>query len=310
MSDQERFVEIDDALKRLQESIDRLEDVDVDELTTKVDSLRGELYESISRWGSVELARHEERPGTDEYIKELCSEFMELHGDRQGEDDPALIGGLALIDEIPVVIIAHRKHSCGAKDYARHHFGMAGPSGHHKAVRLMRLAEKFGRPVITLVDTPGAYPVPDAEDKGQAFSIAECIATIAGLQTPVIACVVGEAGSGGALALGFGDRLVMLENAFYSAISPEGFSSIVYGDASQKEKAAEALKGTGRDLYAGGIVDYLVREPVGGAHNDSERVVRETAEIIRRCLHEVVDSDLEDLLARRQERIKALHSPG
>jgi acetyl-CoA carboxylase carboxyl transferase subunit alpha len=170
----------------------------------------------------------------------------------------------------------------------------------------MRLAEKFGRPLVTFVDTPGAYPLPETEYKGQAFSIARCISTLASLRTPVIAAVIGEAGSGGALALGFGDRIIMLENAFYSAISPEGFSSIVYGDDSNKEAAADTLKGTGRDLFDGGIVDYLVREPTGGAHNDPASVIAETGRVIGQYLSELVALDVDELMARRGALIDRL----
>ncbi len=298
------FIDIDKALRELKDAISKIEDIDANAVTDRVDALREELYEGVSRWGSVGIARHEDRPCCDDFIEELCDDFMELHGDRSYEDDPAVRAGLAVIDGRPVVLIAHRKRSCGKKDYLNFHYGMASPSGHYKAIRMMKLAEKFGRPVVTLVDTPGAYPAPEAEYKGQAQSIARCIATLADLKTPVMACILGEAGSGGALALGFGDRVVMLENAFYSAISPEGYASIVYKDASRKEEAADALKGTAKDLLDAGIVDHLVREPVGGAHNDPERVIRETAVTIKDCLKEICAEPLDELLARRRQRME------
>ncbi len=274
MSDN-KFVEIDAALKELEDNIARLEGGP--EALRRLESLREQLYEELPRWGSVEIARHPLRPCAEDYVKALCEDFYELHGDRRYEDDPAILGGLGFVAGRPVVIVGHRKRSSGRKDFMEHRYGMASPSGHHKVIRLLDLAEKFGHPVVTLVDTPGANPVPEAEDRGQAFSIAQCLARIAAVRVPVVACVIGEAGSGGALALGFGDRIIMLENGFYSAISPEGFASIVYRDVERKAEAAEALKGTGHDLLARGLVDHLVEEPIGGAHNDPALVVGRTA---------------------------------
>lgn len=302
----DKFDEIDNALKELQESITRLEGVNTEEIAKKVNQFRVEIYEGISRWSSVELARHVERPVFDDYLGAIFTDFMEIRGDRIYDDDPAVKGGFAFLDDIPVVVIGHMKRSAGLKDYAKHHFGMASPSGHYKAMRLMKLAEKFKKPVITFVDTPGAYPVPDAEYRGQAFSIAQCISTIAGLKTPVIACIIGEAGSGGALALGYGDRIIMLENAFYSSISPEGYSSIIYGDAANKEIAADTLKGTGKDLYRDGIVDYLIEEPTGGAHNNPESVIAEASRIIRQYVKELSDMDIDELVRKRGSKIEQL----
>jgi len=305
----EKFTDIDNALKELQETISKLKGVDTAEIERKVQSFRKELYEGISRWSSVELSRHTDRPGIDDFVSTIFHDFNELHGDRIYEDDQAVLGGLAFLDDTPVVIIGHKKHTDGKKDYVRYHYGMASPSGHYKAMRLYRLAEKFRSPVITFVDTPGAYPAPEAEDRGQAFSIARCIQAIAGVRTPVIACIIGEAGSGGALALGFGDRIIMLENAFYSAISPEGFSSIIYGDASKKEKAAETLRGTGKDLYSSGIVDYLVKEPMGGAHNEPAMVISEVGKAIRQYVKELMALDPDELLRARAAFIQRLTPP-
>ncbi len=301
-----RFTDIDRALKELQESISRLRGVDTAEIGRRVDTFRRELYEGISRWGSIELSRHAQRPGTDEFIAGIFSRFTELRGDRLTEDDPAVVGGPAFLDDMPVMVVGHRRRTPGKKDYVHYHYGMASPSGHHKALRLYRLAEKFRRPLVTFVDTPGAYPVPEAEDRGQAFSIARCIQALASLRTPIVACIVGEAGSGGALALGFGDRIIMLENAFYSAISPEGYSSIVFKDPSKREQAAETLRGTGRDLYAFGIVDHLVKEPVGGAHNDPARVVRDVGSAVRAFLEELTRFPVDDLVKARSAVIERL----
>jgi acetyl-CoA carboxylase carboxyl transferase subunit alpha len=306
MKKKDKFEEIDNALKELRESISRLEGVETEEIAKKVEQFREEIYTGISRWSSVELARHTERPVFDDYVGAIFSEFMELHGDRIYEDDPAVKGGFAFLDDIPVMVIGHIKRSTRHKDYAKFHYGMASPSGHYKAMRLLKMAEKFKRPVITFVDTPGAYPAPEAENRGQSFSIAQCISTIAGLRTPVVACIIGEAGSGGALALGFGDRIIMLENAFYSSISPEGYSSIMYGDVANKEIAADTLKGTGKDLHADGIVDHLIQEPTGGAHNDPQAVIAETGRMIRQYVGELMAMDINSLVADRAANIVRL----
>lgn len=310
MKSKEKFTDIDNALKELQDTIAQLKGVDTSEIERKVEVFRKELYEGISRWGSVELSRHADRPGIDEYISGIFTGFTELRGDRHSEDDPAVIGGLAFLDEIPVMVVGHKKRSEGKKDYIHYHYGMASPSGHYKAMRLYRLAEKFKRPIITFVDTPGAYPVPEAEDKGQAFSIARCIQAVADVCTPVVACIIGEAGSGGALALGFGDRIIMLENAFYSAISPEGFSSIIYKDPSRKEKAAETLRGSGRDLYGSGIVDYLVQEPMGGAQNDPAQVIADVGKALRQYVQELVKMPVEEVIKARSAFIQRLVPTG
>ncbi|MCD6570931.1 MAG: acetyl-CoA carboxylase carboxyl transferase subunit alpha [Deltaproteobacteria bacterium] len=304
--DHDKFADIDKALKRLEHSISKLPEIDVTEIADKVKTLRRQLYNGISRWESLELARLSDRPGANEFINIIFNDFMELYGDRIYGDDPAIIGGLATLEDIPLVVIAHQKHSAKKRDYIYHHYGMACPEGHYKAIRLMRLAEKFDKPIVTFVDTPGAYPGPEAEYKGQAFSIARCISTIASVRIPVIACIIGEAGSGGALALGFGDRVIMLEHAFYSAISPEGFSSIIWDDTSNKETAADILKGTGHDLYNSGLIDYLVKEPVGGAHNDPAMVMEDTKGAIKNFLKELSSMDRKDMLDARVKKIKGM----
>ncbi len=304
--DSERFIDIDNALKELEHSIAELTDVDTSELREKVQGLREDLYRGISRWEQIEIARSFARPGTQDFIEGIFSDFMEVHGDRAYGEDPAIIGGLAILDNIPVVVIGHKKHSKNKRDYIHHNYGMAMPAGHRKAIRLMKLAEKFAKPVITFVDTPGAYPGPEAESQGQAFSIAQCISSVASIKTPVISCIIGEAGSGGALAIGFGDRIIMLEHAFYSAISPEGYSSIIFEDTSNRKKAADVLKGTGSDLLAAGIVDYLIPEPTGGAHNSPQLVIEATSKVIRYCLKELLSIDTDMLLKKRAEKIESL----
>ena len=308
-----RYADLDKALLKYDESLANAEK-NIDDKAKKSSSearklandLRKNLYSEISRWECVEIARHPARPGICEFIAGIFEDFMELHGDRALGDDPAVIGGLAFLDKRPVIVIGHKKHSTGLKNYLEHHFGMASPSGNNKAARLMKLAEKFSRPIITFVDTPGAYPDPVAEDRGQAYSIAMCVNAISSVKTPVIACIIGEAGSGGALALGFGDRMIMLENAFFSAISPEGFASIKRGDETTKEEAAEILKGTGRDLYSQGLIDYIVMEPLGGAHNDPAAVIKETGKVIRRYISELSDVDTGTLMKKRSKRIEGL----
>ncbi|MEA3223740.1 MAG: carboxyl transferase domain-containing protein [Thermodesulfobacteriota bacterium] len=302
----DKFADIDKALKRLEHSISKIPEIDVTEIAEKVKALREEMYNGISRWESVELARIFGRPGARDFIDTIFDDFIEVHGDRIYGDDPAITGGFATFGGMSLVVIASQKHSYKKRDYIQHHYGMASPEGHYKAIRLMKLAEKFDKPIITFVDTPGAYPGLEAEHKGQAFSIARCISTIASINVPVIACIIGEAGSGGALSLGFGDRIIMLEHAFYSAISPEGFSSIIWGDVSSKEIAADILKGTGRDLYEGGIVDYLVKEPVGGAHNNPAMVIEDTKKAIKGFLKELSGTDRKAMLDARREKIEGM----
>jgi acetyl-CoA carboxylase carboxyl transferase subunit alpha len=308
-----KYADLDKALLKYEESLAKAEK-SIDDKAKKSSSvarklandLRKDLYSEISRWECIEIARHPDRPGICEFIAGIFEGFMELHGDRALGDDPAITGGLAFLDKRPVIVIGHKKHTTGLKNYLEHHFGMASPSGNNKAARLMKLAEKFSRPIITFVDTPGAYPDPVAEDKGQAYSLAMCINALSSVKTPVIACIIGEAGSGGALALGFGDRIIMLENAFYSAISPEGFASIKRGDETTKEEAAEILKGTGRDLYAQGLIDYIVKEPLGGAHNDPDAVIKETGKAIRQYISELSNVDTSILMKQRSQRIDGL----
>ncbi len=308
MRSHERFTDLDKALKELEQSITKLAeaDIDVEEIAKKVKDLREEQYTGISRWERLEIARHPERPGAYEFIKSIFDEFWEVYGDRVYGDDPAIIGGLAMLEGKPIVVIGNRKRSPHKRDYAEYRYGMASPEGYHKATRLMELAEKFDKPVITFVDIPGAYPGKEAECKGQAFSIARCISTIVSARVPIVACIIGEAGSGGALALGFGDKIIMLEHAFYSSISPEGFCSIVWGDASHKEIAADLLKGTGSDLYKGGVVDYLVKEPLGGAHNNPSKVIEDTSKAIKGFLKDLISMKKEDMLKARAKRVEGL----
>jgi len=222
-----------------------------------------------SAWERVQLARHPQRPYTLDYLRLLCAEFVELHGDRRYGDDPALIGGLASLDGRTIMVLGQQKGRDTQENVVRR-FGMARPEGYRKALRLMRHAERFGLPVVTLVDTPGADPTLQAEERGQAWAIAENLAEMATLEVPIVAAIIGEGGSGGALAIGMGDRVLMLENAIYSVVSPEGCASILWKDAARAAEAAEAMQVTAPDLWRHGIVDAVVPEPPGGAHADPQ----------------------------------------
>ncbi len=234
-------------------------------LTKSIEQLRNETFENLTRWQRVQLSRHPDRPYTLDYIELMCEEFHELHGDRNVRDDPAIIGGLANIGGQSVMVIGHQK---GRKTKQRQHrnFGMANPEGYRKALRLMRMAEKFNVPVLTLIDTPGAFPGLEAEERGQGEAIARNIKEMMTLKVPVICVIIGEGASGGALGIGIGDKVLMLENSWYSVISPENCSTILWRSWEFKEQAAEALKLTAIDMNSFGLVDGIIPEPKGGAH--------------------------------------------
>src|SRR6266700_6665361 len=236
-------------------------------LEKKLAELRVEIYKRLTPMQRVQVARHPKRPYTLDYIKTMCTDFVELHGDRLFRDDPAIVGGWARLDGMSVMVIGHQKGR-DTKENLRRNFGMAHPEGYRKALRLMGLAEKFGAPVITLVDTPGAYPGLGAEERGQAEAIARNLLEMATLRSPIITAVIGEGGSGGALAVGLADRVLMFEHSVYSVISPEGCASILWRDGKQGAKAAEALRLAAPDLAQLGIVDDILPEPLGGAHRD------------------------------------------
>ncbi|MDP4117454.1 MAG: acetyl-CoA carboxylase carboxyltransferase subunit alpha [Bacteroidota bacterium] len=247
----------------------------------KVQELKEDIYKNLSRWQKVQLARHPERPYTLDYIYEMTSNFLELSGDRYFKDDKAIVGGFAMIEDKKVMIIGHQKGR-DTKSNVFRNFGMPNPEGYRKALRLMKLAEKFGKPVITLIDTPGAYPGMEAEERGQAEAIARNLFEMSKLQVPIIVVIIGEGASGGALGIGLGDRVLMLENSWYSVISPESCSSILWGSWDFKEQAAEALKLTAQDLLSQNLIDRIVPEPLGGAHTDSKAM----AQILKNVLLE------------------------
>jgi len=270
-------------------------------LEEKLAELRAEIYRGLSPMQRVMVARHPRRPYTLDYLRLVFTDFVELHGDRLFRDDPAIIGGWARLEGVTVMVIGHQKGR-DTKDNLRRNFGMAHPEGYRKALRLMRLAEKFAAPVITLIDTPGAYPGLGAEERGQAEAIARNLIEMAGLTTPIVTAVIGEGGSGGALAIGVADRVLMLENSVYSVISPEGCAAILWKDASQRERAAEALKITAEDLLALKVIDEIVPEPPGGAHADPETTAQRLGDALKRHLGELRRLRVEKLLRRREEK--------
>ena len=275
----DRQLDFEQGIGELEQQIERLQTLarqrglevgdEVRLLEAKLEQLRQHTYQNLSAVERVQLARHPKRPYTLDYVGSVFGDFVELHGDRSFRDDEAIVGGWARLDGESVMLIGHQKGR-DMKENLRRNFGMPHPEGYRKALRLMHLAEKFGRPIITLIDTPGAYPGIGAEERGQAEAIAHNLRDMARLRVPAVAVVIGEGGSGGALALGVADRVLMLENAIYSVISPEGCAAILWKSASAKDRAAEALKLTATDLSGLGVVDEVVPEPLGGAHADPE----------------------------------------
>ena len=251
----------------------------------------------------VQLARHAERPHTLDFIERLFDEFVELHGDRRFADDPAIVCGSARFHGLPIVVVGHQKgRDTNQRKYRN--FGMPKPEGYRKALRVMKLAEKFGRPIFSLIDTPGAYPGIDAEERGQAEAIAYNLREMAKLKVPVIVTVIGEGGSGGALAIGVGDQVMMLENSIYSVISPEGCAAILWKDAKQADRAATGLRLTAQDLYAEKIVDQIIPEPPGGAHRDYDKAARFLDAALTERLAEAVSCSQDERLARRYNKLR------
>ncbi|PYV27444.1 MAG: acetyl-CoA carboxylase carboxyl transferase subunit alpha [Acidobacteria bacterium] len=279
---------------------------EIERLRHQVEALRRQASGRMSdAWARVLVARHPQRPHTLDYLQLLFTDFVELHGDRRFADDPALVAGFARLQGRPVVVMGHQKGR-DTKQKLMRNFGMTNPEGYRKALRLMQLAAKFGLPIITLVDTPGAYPGTGAEERGQAEAIANNLKEIPKLAVPIIVLVHGEGGSGGALAIAVGDRVLMLENAIYSVISPESCSSILWRDWDHKQEAAGLLKLTAQDLRAFGIVDCVVPEPPGGAHLDHGRAAALLGPILTKALNELEALPTQELLRRRHERLRKL----
>lgn len=288
-------------LRRLTRERDLEVDSEIGPLEKKLEDLRREIYEELTPMQRVQVARHPRRPYILDYVAALFTDFIELKGDRLFRDDPAIVGGWARLEGRPVMVIGHQKGR-DTKENLRRNFGMPHPEGYRKALRLMEMAARFNAPIITLIDTPGAYPGLGAEERGQAAAIARNLEVMAGLETPILAAVVGEGGSGGALALGLADRVIMLSNAVYSVISPEGCAAILWNDASQKERAAEALKLTAPDLLELGLVDEVIPEPPGGAHSDPERTIAALGEAVRRHVEELVKIGSKRLIKPRAKK--------
>lgn len=263
-----------------------------------------EVAESTTAFERVQLARHPDRPYTLDFIERLFDEFVELHGDRRFADDPAIICGSARFHGLPIVVVGHQKGR-DTKQRSYRNFGMPKPEGYRKALRVMKLAEKFGRPIFSLIDTPGAYPGIDAEERGQAEAIAFNLREMAKLKVPVIVTVIGEGGSGGALAIGVGDQVMMLENSIYSVISPEGCAAILWKDAKLADQAATGLRLTAQDLFAENIIDKIIKEPPGGAHNDYDQAARYLDAALSERLAEAVSCSQEERLTRRYQKLRA-----
>ena len=295
-------------LKDIQDRIDSLKKnsinsgVDVSSTIQKLEEelihKRSEIYSGLSRWERVQLARHPKRPYSIDYISKMTSFWFELHGDRLYSDDPAIVSGIGIIDTIKVVIIAQEKGR-GTKEKVFRNFGMPKPEGYRKALRIMKLAEKFNLPIITLLDTPGAYPGIGAEERGQGQAIAQNLLEMAQLRTPIISIVIGEGASGGALGIGLADKIICLENTWYSVISPEGCASILFRDTSKAEAAADSMKVTAQDLYEMNIADEILKEPQGSAHIDPDKMALILKETIIRNYTELKRYDVDELIDLR-----------
>ncbi|SDW96575.1 acetyl-CoA carboxylase carboxyl transferase subunit alpha [Marininema mesophilum] len=274
-------------------------------LEEKARRLEGQIYGNLTTWQKVQIARHVSRPTTQDYIQHIFTDFIELHGDRLYGDDPAIIGGIAKFNGSPVTVIGHERGK-DTKDKIARNFGLPHPEGYRKALRLMQQADKFNRPIICFVDTQGAHPGVEAEERGQSEAIARNLREMAGLRVPIICVVTGEGGSGGALAISVGNRLLMLENAYYSVISPEGAAAILWRDSTKAQEAAEALKITAQDLYSLGVVDKIIPEPKGGAHKDVTTQAHAIQEAIQEELTPLLSMKEEDLVLDRHRKFEKI----
>ncbi len=307
-----KFLDFEQPIAELEAKIDELRFVgedaeinineEVSRLKGKSEALTKSIFSKLSAWQVAQVARHPMRPYTADYLESFAPDFQELHGDRMFADDPAIISGVGRLDGRPVMFIGHQKGR-DTKERVRRNYGMPKPEGYRKAQRMMRMAEKFSMPIVTLIDTPGAYPGVGAEERGQSEAIAKSLYMMAGLRTPIVSVVIGEGGSGGALAIGVSDRLLMLQYAIYSVISPEGCASILWKSAEKAEEAAEAMRITAQSLDEFGLVDEVLPEPLGAAHRDPAA----TADVIRNALlkhlEELGRLDISQLLEARQRRL-------
>ncbi len=305
------FLEFELPLEKLFEQLEKFKqienegDIDVSdkikELETKIRNKRKEIYSELSGWQKVQLSRHPERPYTLYYIEQITKKFVELHGDRSFGDDKAIVGGIGKINGQSIVIMGQQK-GVNTKMRQYRNFGMANPEGYRKALRLMKLAERFNYPVVCLIDTPGAYPGLEAEERGQAEAIARNLFEMAQLKVPIICYVIGEGASGGALGIGLGDRVYMLENTWYSVISPESCSSILWRSWDYKEQAAEALKLTADHMLEFGLIDDIIKEPLGGAHTDPEKMAKSLKAHLKKEIAELQQYSPEELIQNRLDK--------
>ena len=301
--------DFEEPLVEIQSQIDDLESTSIKtglDVSLKLNDLQKELqnksidiYSNLTRWQKVQLSRHPDRPHSMDYINQIADFWFELHGDRKFSDDEAIISGIAQIDDLKVAIIGQEKGK-GTKDKVRRNFGMPRPEGYRKALRVMKLAEKFNFPIITLIDTPGAYPGIGAEERGQAEAIAKNLFEMSSLTVPTISIVIGEGASGGALAIGLTDKILCMENTWYSVISPEGCASILYRDSAMSEKAAESMKVTSIDLYEMGIADEIIKEPLGGAHRNLKESAKNLKDSIINNIFNLIKIEKDVLIEQRK----------
>lgn len=281
--------------------------VEIEKLSKQRDEYLKAAYEDLTDWDRVSIARHPERPYTLDYIENMTTDFIELHGDRLCKDDAAIVGGLCKIDGKKVMIVGHQKGRTIEENIFRN-FGMASPEGYRKALRLFKMAERFSIPIVNLIDTAGAYPGIEAEKHGQGEAIARNLLEMAGLKVPIISVIIGEGGSGGALALGVADKVYMLENSVYSVISPEGCAAILYKDSSKAPEAANSLKISGQSLQSLGIIDGIIKEPLGGAHRDYKCAANDLKSVILSSLLELSKLDVDTLLKNRYNKFRKMGS--
>src|SRR4030042_99009 len=294
--------EIED-LKRFSKGTPGYFNEQIKSLEEKLHRLQKEIFSNLTGWQVTQLARHVDRPKASHYVRWMFENFLELHGDRNFGDDPAILGGMAKFNGRAMTIIAHQK-GADAKEMAYRNCGMPHPEGYRKALRIMKLAESFKKPILTMIDTPGALPGIGAEERGQAEAIAKNLRVMMMLRSPILAIVIGEGGSGGALAIGVGDRILMLEYSVYSVITPEGCAAILWKDGKKKEAAAESLRLTSNDLYQLGVIDEIIKEPLGGAHRDPKGMAESLKEVVERYLKELESMDIEELLNIRYEKFR------
>jgi acetyl-CoA carboxylase carboxyl transferase subunit alpha len=309
------FLDFEKPLENLIEQLEKLKEVgeegvvdvteSIKELEKKIQNTKKDIYANLTGWQRVQLSRHPERPYTLFYIEQMCKRFTELHGDRYCKDDKAIVGGIGKIDNQTVVILGHQK-GINTKMRQYRNFGMANPDGYRKALRLMKMAEKFNLPVVCLIDTPGAFPGLEAEERGQAEAIAKNLFEMAQLKVPILCYIIGEGASGGALGIGLGDKVFMLENTWYTVISPESCSSILWRSWDHKEEAAEALKLTPEHMLEFGIIDDIVKEPLGGAHIDPEKMAKTLKAHIKSELAQLIDMDVEQRILTRIEKYEKM----